>query len=126
MYLSNWRSYYNSCALRMSIALSSFGKDSKNEAGAMPIGAEANADALGGKTHVIIRARDMAAYVQKLLGDPDYADGQDTGYCSPAARRHYCVCRKGSRRNVSGRQHLHWQFPDWPHLVNQPGDIERR
>ncbi|GKI07418.1 MAG: T6SS effector amidase Tae4 family protein [Akkermansia sp.] len=77
------RSYYNSCALRMSIALSSFGKDLKNEAGAMPIGAEANADALGGKTHVIIRARDMAAYVQKLLGDPDYADGQDTGYCSP-------------------------------------------
>ena len=77
------RSYYNSCALRMSITLSSFGKDLKNEAGAMPIGAEANADALGGKTHVIIRARDMAAYVQKLLGDPDYADGQDTGYCSP-------------------------------------------
>lgn len=67
----------------MSIALSSFGKDLKNEAGSMPIGAEANADALGGKTHVIIRARDMAAYVQKLLGDPDYADGQDTGYCSP-------------------------------------------
>ncbi len=25
----------------------------------------------------------MAACVQKLLGDPDYADGQDTGYCSP-------------------------------------------
>ena len=64
------RNYYNSCALRMSIALSSFGKDLKNEAGAMPIGAGANADALGGKTHVIIRARDMAAYVQKLLGDP--------------------------------------------------------
>lgn len=77
------RSYYNSCALRMSIALSSFGKDLKNETGAELIGDKANAGALGGKTHVIIRARDMAAYVQKLLGDPDYADGQDTGYCSP-------------------------------------------
>lgn len=77
------RNYYNSCALRMSIALSSFGKDLKNEAGAELIGDKANADALGGKTHVITRARDMAAYVQKLLGDPDYADGQDTGYCSP-------------------------------------------
>ena len=34
MYLEQLRSYYNSCALRMSIALSSFGKDLKNEAGA--------------------------------------------------------------------------------------------
>lgn len=43
------RNYYNSCALRMSIALSSFGKDLKNEAGAELIGDKANADALGVK-----------------------------------------------------------------------------
>ena len=77
------RNYYNSCALRMSIALSSFGKDLKGEAGAELIGDKANADTIGGKTHVITRARDMAAYVQKLLGDPDYPDAQDKGYCSP-------------------------------------------
>lgn len=47
--------------------------------------------ALGGKTHVIIRARDMAAYVQKLLGDPDYADGQDTGYCSRSRATLLCL-----------------------------------
>lgn len=75
----------------MSITLSSFGKDLKNEAGAMPIGAEANADALGGKTHVIIRARDMAAYVQKLLGDPDYADGQDTAIAARSRATLLCL-----------------------------------
>ena len=116
------RSYYNSCALRMSIALSSFGKDLKNEAGAELIGDKANAGALGGKTHVIIRGRLCA----KAPGRPGLCRRPGYRLLQPAAGRHYCVCRKGSRRNVSGRQHLHWQFPDWPHLVNQPGDIERR
>ena len=119
------RSYYNSCALRMSIALSSFGKDLKNEAGAELIGDKANANALGGKTHVIIRARDMAAYEQKLLGDPDYADGQDTGYCSPQPGDIIVFAERVTQECVRETTSP-LKFPDWPHLVNQPGDIERR
>ncbi|MCD8062893.1 MAG: T6SS effector amidase Tae4 family protein [Akkermansiaceae bacterium] len=77
------RSYYNSCSLRMSIALSSFGKDLKDEAGAENIGNEGNFAALGGKKHVLIRAKDMATYLKKLLGEPDYPNSQNEGYSTP-------------------------------------------
>ncbi|PNC06023.1 hypothetical protein CXU21_02970 [Akkermansia muciniphila] len=76
---------------------------------------------MGGKTHVITRARDMAAYVQKLLGDPDYADGQDTGYCNPqpddiivfAGKGHAGMC-PGDSRNGSGDNVLRPRRPISP------------
>lgn len=66
----------------------------------------------------------MAAYVQKLLGDPDYADGQDTGYCNPqpddiivfAGKGHAGMC-PGDGRNGPGDNVLR------PRRPISPGDI---
>lgn len=77
--------YINSCALRLSIALSSYGIDLNGAPGANNIGAKGNSQALGGKKHVIISAAQMATYLRTLLGTPDYLDDGDNGYNTPQA-----------------------------------------
>lgn len=75
--------YYNSCALRLSIALSGYGIDLNGAPGANNIGKEGNSEALGGRKHVIISAAQMATHLHTLLGTPDYPGDGDDGYCTP-------------------------------------------
>lgn len=104
----NKRQYYNSCALRVSIALSQFGYDLAGVRGAENI-LDGNADVLGGKQHVLMKAADMVAFLYSLLGEPDYhGDGTD-GYCTPQAgdivifgsSGHTGMC-PGDHRSVGG------------------------
>lgn len=84
-HVSGDTNYINSCALRLSIALSSYGIDLNGAPGANNIGAQGNSQALGGKKHVIISAAQMAAYLRTLLGTPDYPDDGENGYNTPQA-----------------------------------------
>ena len=84
-HISGDTNYYNSCALRLSIALSSYGIDLNGAPGANNIGAKGNSQALGGKKHVIISAAQMATYLRTLLGTPDYPDDGENGYNPPQA-----------------------------------------
>lgn len=84
-HVSGDANYINSCALRLSIALSSYGIDLNGAPGANNIGAKGNSQALGGKKHVIISAAQMAVYLRILLGAPDYPDDGENGYNTPQA-----------------------------------------
>ncbi|MES2996358.1 MAG: RHS repeat-associated core domain-containing protein [Verrucomicrobiota bacterium] len=64
--------YANSCAIRLSVAWSRFGKDLNGQSGANFIGSDGNSANLGGKKHVIISAHKMAGYLKNVLGAPDY------------------------------------------------------
>lgn len=83
----NDRKYYDSCALRLSIALSSYGKDMENVPGTNHILKDGNSAALGGRKHVILSAGSMANYLHKLLGEEDYTTypfgDEEDGYFTP-------------------------------------------
>ena len=84
-HVSGDANYINNCALRLSIALSSYGIDLNGAPGANNIGAKGNSQALGGKKHIIISTAQMAVYLRTLLGTPDYPDDGENGYNTPQA-----------------------------------------
>lgn len=63
--------YYNSCALRLSIALNNAGYDLSKAAGANNI-LTGNSDVLNGNKHVIISASQMLIYLQGIFSDTHY------------------------------------------------------
>lgn len=81
------RQYYNSCALRLSIALSKYGYNLAGVPGANNIRPDekdgGNAEALGGRKHVIISAGNMAAHLRTIFGEPDYNGNGEDGYSTP-------------------------------------------
>ena len=81
------RQYYDSCALRLSIALSKYGYNLAGALGANDIKPDekdgGNAEALGGRKHVIISARNMAAHLRTIFGEPDYNGNGEDGYSTP-------------------------------------------